>query len=43
MDKEVAPQVLAVIDEMRLSGPRLTPVDIVARMGVLDARENASE
>jgi len=43
MDKEVAPQVLAVIDEMRLSGPRLTPVDIVARMGVLDAREKASE
>ncbi|WP_018904921.1 DUF3883 domain-containing protein [Variovorax paradoxus] len=39
MDKEVDPQVLAVIDEMRLSGPRLTPVEIVAKMGVFDARE----
>ncbi len=39
MDKEVDPKVLAVIDEMRLSGPRLTPVDIVAKMGVFDARE----
>jgi len=43
MDKEVDPQVLAVIDEKRLSGPRLTPVDIVARMGVPEAREKASE
>jgi len=43
MDKEVDPQILAVIDEKRLSGPRLTPVDIVARMGVADARDKASE
>ncbi|WP_413762645.1 protein NO VEIN domain-containing protein [Variovorax sp. Varisp41] len=43
MDKEVDPKVLAVIDEMRLSGPRLTPVDIVAKMGVFDAREKASD
>jgi hypothetical protein len=41
MDKEVDPKVLAVIDEMRLSGPRLTPVEIVAKMGVFDAREKA--
>lgn len=39
MDKEVDPKVLAVIDEKRLSGPRLTPVEIVAKMGVLDARQ----
>ena len=39
MDKEVDPSVLAVIDEMRLSGPRLTPVEIVAKMGVFDARD----
>lgn len=39
MDKEVEPHVLAVIDEMRLSGPRLTPVEIVAKMGVFDARD----
>ncbi|ADU38629.1 protein NO VEIN domain-containing protein [Variovorax paradoxus] len=39
MDKEVDPHVLTVIDEMRLSGPRLTPVEIVAKMGVFDARE----
>ncbi|MGJ7489035.1 protein NO VEIN domain-containing protein [Variovorax sp. ZT4R33] len=39
MEKEVDPQVLKVIDEKRLSGPRLTPVEIVAKMGVFDARE----
>jgi len=39
MDKEVDPQVLAVINEKRLSGPRLTPVEIVEKMGVLAARE----
>lgn len=39
MDKEVDTQVLAVIDEMRLAGPPLSPVEIVARMGVLDARQ----
>jgi hypothetical protein len=43
MDKEVDPRVLAVIDEMRLSGPRLTPVEIVAKMGVFDAREKPFE
>ncbi|MDM0111505.1 hypothetical protein QTI66_05050 [Variovorax sp. J22R133] len=41
MDQEVDPKVLAAIDEMRLSGPRLTPVEIVAKMGVFDAREKA--
>ena len=39
MDKEVDPQVLAVINEKRLSGPRLNPVEIVEKMGVLAARE----
>lgn len=43
MDKEVDPQVLAVIDEKRLSGPRLTPVEIVAKMGVPDARQKPYE
>lgn len=39
MENEVDSQVLAVINEKRLSGPRLTPVEIVAKMGVFDARE----
>src|SRR6478609_6181894 len=39
MDQEVDPQVLAVINEKRLSGPRLSPVEIVEKMGVLAARE----
>ncbi|AMO24418.1 hypothetical protein GCM10027034_13190 [Ramlibacter solisilvae] len=39
MDQEVDPQVLAVINEKRLSGPRLNPVEIVEKMGVLAARE----
>ena len=43
MEKEVDPQVLAVIDEKRLSGPRLTPVEIVAKMGVFDARDKPYE
>ncbi|HEX4510588.1 MAG TPA: DUF3883 domain-containing protein [Burkholderiaceae bacterium] len=43
MDKEVDPQVLAVINEKRLSGPRLAPVEIVAKMGVFDARDKAYE
>lgn len=43
MDKEVDPRVLAVIDEKRLSGPRLTPVEIVAKMGVFDARDKPYE
>lgn len=43
MDKEVDPRVLTVIDEMRLKGPRLTPVEIVAKMGVFDARDKPFE
>lgn len=43
MDKEVEPSVLTAIDEMRLSGPRLTPVEIVAKMGVFDARDKPFE
>ncbi|VTU45823.1 protein NO VEIN domain-containing protein [Variovorax sp. PBL-E5] len=43
MDKEVDPQVLAVINEKRLSGPRLAPVEIVAKMGVFDARDKPYE
>jgi hypothetical protein len=43
MEKEVDPQVLKVIDEKRLSGPRLTPVEIVAKMGVFDARDKPFE
>ena len=43
MDKEVAPAVLAVINEMRLSGEKRTPVEIITRMGVFDAREKASD
>ena len=41
MESEVKPQVLAVLNEGRLSGPRLSPVEIVAKMGVFDAREKA--
>lgn len=43
MEKEVDPQVLKIIDEKRLSGPRLSPVDIVAKMGVFDARDKPFE
>ena len=43
MDKEVDPAVLAVINEKRLSGEKRTPVDIIARMGVTDARDKASD
>jgi len=43
MDKEVDPAVLAVINEKRLRGEKRTPVEIIARMGVFDAREKASE
>jgi len=43
MDKEVDPAVLAVINEKRLTGEKRTPVDIIARMGVFDARQQASE
>lgn len=43
MDKEVAPAVLAVINEKRLSGDKRTPVEIIAKMGVFDARDKASD
>lgn len=43
MDKEVNPAVLAVINEKRLTGEQRTPVAIIARMGVPDARQKASE
>jgi hypothetical protein len=43
MDKEVDPTVLAVINEKRLTGEKRTPVDIIARMGVFDARQKASD
>ncbi len=43
MESEVDPKVLAVIEEKRLSGPRLSPVDIISKMGVLDAREKPFE
>jgi hypothetical protein len=41
MESEVKPPILAVLNEGRLSGPRLSPVEIVAKMGVFDAREKA--
>lgn len=43
MDKEVDPAVLAVINEKRLLGEKRTPVEIIAKMGVFDARDKASE
>jgi len=43
MDKEVAPAVLAVINEKRLSGDKRTPVEIITKMGVFDARDKASD
>jgi hypothetical protein len=43
MDKEVDPAVLAVINEKRLKGEKRTPVEIIARMGVFDARQQAAE
>jgi hypothetical protein len=43
MDKEVDPAVLAVINEKRLLGEKRTPVDIIAKMGVFDARQKASD
>ncbi|RZL91715.1 MAG: DUF3883 domain-containing protein [Variovorax sp.] len=43
MDKEVDPAVLAVLNEKRLLGEKRTPVEIIARMGVFDARQKASE
>lgn len=43
MDKEVDPAVLAVINEKRLLGDKRTPVEIIAKMGVFDARQKASD
>ena len=43
MDKEVDPAVLGVINEKRLRGEKRTPVEIIARMGVFDAREKAAD
>lgn len=43
MDKEVDAAVLAVINEKRLLGDKRTPVEIIAKMGVFDARQQASE
>ncbi len=43
METEVAPQVLTVINEERLSGAKLTPVDLIVKMGVFDGRERAYE
>lgn len=43
MEKEVESAVLAVINEKRLTGEKRTPVEIIARMGVFDARDKASE
>lgn len=43
MDKEVDPAVLAVINEKRLMGDKRTPVEIIAKMGVFDARQKASD
>jgi hypothetical protein len=43
MDKEVDSTVLAVINEKRLQGDKRTPVEIIAKMGVFDARDKASE
>jgi hypothetical protein len=43
MDKEAAPEVLAALDEKRLSGAPLAPAEVLARMGVADARKKAFE
>jgi len=43
MESEVNPKVLAVIEEGRLSGPRLSPADIISKLGVLDARSKPFE
>ncbi|MBO9647432.1 MAG: DUF3883 domain-containing protein [Variovorax sp.] len=43
MDKEVDPAVLGVINEKRLMGEKRTPVEIIAKMGVFDAREKAGD
>lgn len=43
MDKEVEPVVLAAINEKRLVGEKRTPSDILAKMGVFDARQKVSD
>lgn len=43
MDKEIDPAVLAVINERRLAGDKRTPVEVITRMGVFDARDKASD
>lgn len=43
MDKEVDPAVIGVINEKRLMGEKRTPVEIIAKMGVFDAREKAGD
>ena len=43
MEKEVDASVLAVINEKRLMGDKRTPVEIISKMGVFDAREKASD
>ncbi|MDB5879594.1 MAG: hypothetical protein JWQ41_3008 [Variovorax sp.] len=43
MEKEVDPAVLAVINEKRLMGDKRTPVEIIAKMGVFEARDKASD
>jgi len=43
MDKEVDPAVLGLINEKRLKGEKRTPVEIIAKMGVFEAREKAAD
>lgn len=43
MEKEGDVSVLALINEKRLTGEKSTPVEIITKMGVFDAREKAAE
>lgn len=43
MDSEVEPPVLAFINEKRLQGEKRSPVEIISRMGVFEARDKASD
>lgn len=43
MEKEVDPQVLAVLNEKRLSGAPLAPAEVIAKMGVQEARKKVFE
>jgi hypothetical protein len=43
MEKEVDAAVLAVINEKRLLGDLRSPVEIIAKMGVFDARQKAGD